>query len=397
MNCFRVVFLLLVSILSFQVTAEVEQSDRFNEYFESKIVLETIENLADDGFITDRNAIDAKDKYVFSNEDLKARMDASIAPASSAQIDKEISWGEYIHFVNLLKFCAVMFLLVAFRGFVAHFISSIIGIIASIPSAVYQITLLMFSLLITIIPEVFWASETLYLALLGSIANLIILSWVGYDYHVTVNKIIRLISIGVKPHVLVPTYLALYFGSLAIWYQSNIFGVIAVACVLAAMGFVIIFSGLCVTMGVDDERVLPTLILVNFITLLTYSLIIILGYSIPYLEYFTVGVEYLCSLVLGVCLLISTSPLYKHSQFFTRAIIMMVVSGGLSVCGSVFYSLDVIPQFINTFFMLFLLGWVVELTKKAGFIALCFVVGCALYGFAIMLERHPAYFITSLI
>jgi hypothetical protein len=377
----------------------ISQETSINEYYEAQIILNNIDQLIKDGFITDKNAQEAKAKYVFQNKELKERMKNYVETANDNKNieDTEASWSEYITFLNIMKFVAVIILIIAFHGFIANFATALLALIVSVPIFAYQTVFMASGIVMTFFPELIWESQSFYLAFFGSFLNIIILFWISVSYEDFFKKIISKLSIGIKPDLLVCIYGALYFGSLAIMYSSSAFGLLTVGFIVTATGFVIYHSSLCVALGVEKEEHLGTAIISNLIILVTYSLIKINGIDIPHLEHFSVGIEYLCSLALGICLLIASSPMLDSNKNFGLATFLMFLCSGLALAGSVFFGLTTIAAFLNTIFVLYILEWIGYMSEKSGWVAFMFTLGSSLYGLAILLEKYPQYFVNSLI
>jgi len=180
-------------------------------------------------------------------------------------------------------------------------------------------------------------------------------------------------------------------------YQSNIFGLFAVAAFVASTGFVVYQINHGIPLGVEKEELLPVVILANFITLLVYGLISITGYQPHGLEYFATGIEYLCSLALSICLLIAASPWFKDDLDFSTHVGLMILSFVLALIGSTFYGLSTISAFFNTIMVLWALEWVGYYSYSAGFIWFTIILGALLFALALGLEQYPQFFVSSLV
>jgi hypothetical protein len=385
------------------ISKDAEKNESIKDFFEAQIILNNIDLMTKDGFITVKNAEEAKNKYVFQNDKLKERMENNVENSYKAESyhDTEASWTEYITFLNIVKFIAVIILIIAFNGFILQFASFFLVIIVSIPVILYQSLFLILGIVMTFFPEKIWESQAFYLAFFGSFVNIIILGWIAATYDKLFKKLIKLFTIGINPHVLLCIYGAIYFGALAIMYSSSAFGLLAIGFVVSSTGFVIYHSSLCVALGVDKEEHLATVIFSNLIMLFAYSAIKINGIDVPYLEHFTIGIEYLCSLALGICLLIAASPFInlngKVKGTFAVSTILMFACSILALMGSVFYGLTTIAAFLNTMFILYLFEWIGYVSKQVGWVAFLFALGAGLFGLAMLLEKYPAYFINSLL
>ncbi|GAA3921221.1 hypothetical protein [Litoribacillus peritrichatus] len=352
--------------------------------YESRIIVETIDKLVQDGFLTEENAQYAKEQYVTG------------ASETSESAGKGITWSGYFSLTGAVKFLAVAFLLFAFRGIISNLVDTFFRIIMLVPTVVYQGCASIFAGVLTFAPQWIWPSEAFYLALTGSLLQLLVIGWVFVIYEKFGDALIKLLSLGMKPHVMAGVYLAIYFSVLAIMYQSSTFGVFAVASFVFATGFVIYQLAYGVALGVDDESYLPIVIYSNFLVLLIYGLITVTGVTVPYIEHFAFGIEYVCSLALSVCLLISALPWSKEDKGFNAACFLMVLSFALALIGAKLFELTTISAFMNTCFTLWILSWVGYWGTKGGFIVFSLIASVSLYGLALLLENHANYFVLGL-
>lgn len=384
-------------------TEQTEHKASIEDFYEAQIIINNIELMTKDGFIADKNAKEAKNKYVFQNDELKERMEnyEENSYNTVGSPDTEASWTEYITFLNIVKFIAVVILIIAFNGFIFKFASIFLVIIVAFPVILYQALFLSLGFVMTFFPELIWESQAFYLAFFGSFINIIILGWIAVTYDTLVKKLIKLFTIGINPHILACIYGAIYFGALAIMYSSSAFGLLSIGFIVSSTGFVIYHSSLCVALGVNKEEHLATVIFSNLIILSLYSFIKINAIDIPYLEHFIIGIEYLCSLALSICLLIAASPFFNYrgkvKSTFIISTILMFVCSILALMGSVFYELTTIGAFLNTIFILYVLEWIGFISKKVGWISFLFALGVSLFGIALLLEKYPTYFINSLL
>lgn len=386
------IFLFLLTFTSFAGESTKDLSD----YYEANIILSTIDNLEKDGYITSKNAEEAKQKFVFDNNDLKERMEDYVSSNSSdKKVDSSISFTEYITLVNTIKFLASIALIIAFHGLIFKVFKNIIEIIIAVPQIIYQLLFFSLSLTMTFSPEIIWASEAFYLALLGSFLNIFILIWFVITYPDACNKLLSLISLGVKKDLLAAFYLTLYFGMLAILYSSSAFGLFSVMALVSLTGFAFYHSNLTLALGVEKEGQLPVVIGTNLLILIAYSTMKILNIEVMHLEYFQVGIEYVCSIALGICLLIASAP-FRDSKVEAAYSILMILVSGTALIGSTFYGLSVIGAILNTCFVLFVLEYLAYLTYKVHYIFMTFVIGISLYGLALLVEANPQYFVNSL-
>jgi len=138
----------------------------------SDIMLSTIDRLFEDGYLSEKNAARAKQQYVFDNLDIHS------LEHPPPTLDTQASWFEYVSFLGTIKIIAVTLILVGFRGVISTLSKRLLSVMVAVPAVIYQITILALSLTLTYNPTIVWAEESFYLALFGSIVNLMVLSWV---------------------------------------------------------------------------------------------------------------------------------------------------------------------------------------------------------------------------
>ena len=376
-------FIILTSILSAETNSTTPQ---FNN--EGQIILTTISKLENKGYITSKNATEAKKEFVFDNKELIQK----IKNSNTTQAPSDISWTEYISFINIIKLLSLLGFLFVFRGIIMNFID----LFTKVPVAIYQLTLLVFSVTLTFFSNDLWASQSFYLSNFGVIANIMVLAWIVYYYEDFFQKIFKLFSLNLPANVVVGFYLMLYFGFFAISLESTLLGLLSVVSFSAMFSFIMGSTGTCTYIGYEKEDYMNISMIVNGIILFAYSFIVVNNISVPYIEYFSVGIEYVCSLAFIVVLLINGSFYNQGKDGFLLAVLLMFVSFGLSIAGIYLFDMSVIPVIINTGFFIFILGWIGYLGIHINALFTIFVMSCLLYGVALLVEARPELFVTSL-
>jgi hypothetical protein len=101
---------------------------------------------------------------------------------------------------------------------------------------------------------------------------------------------------------------------------------------------------------------------------------------------FSPGIEYYCTIALGVALLVGCSPFYKDEKlgpFLVMGIMIFILANigfamGFKSIGSI----------IDVFMILVFLEWVLYMSWKGGFIIGSLITGLVLYGGALVLESN---------
>ena len=362
---------------------------------EGQVILETIDKLTADGYITEKNALEAKQEYVFDNPEILKKV-IEIESSSKEKIDNDISWTEYITWINSLLFLGTIFLIIAFHGVIGKLIASGVFVFLSVPVIIYQILSLVASLFLTFKPELISVNYSFYLALFGSIANLMILGWIAFFNKELFKKLGNIFSLGLNLGTMLSFWTFVYFGLFAVLHESSTFGLLSVMSFVSMTGFVIIHMGLGFALGAKKENMLPVIVIVNGLVLTLYSVLMIVGVQVPYLEHFSIGIEYVCSLALCVCLLIGSSPYLADEDGFWMYFLLMIVLSIVGFSCGVFYNLDVISAFTNTFFVIFVIDWVLYSLKDTNVTVIMAALAAICFGLAKLFEHYSEYLITSL-
>lgn len=387
--CFTLMFTLIISNFAFAeaVSTDIQLNER------GQIMIDTINLLEEEGFITDKNAKEAKKEFVFNNESLKKiQEELKEVENISKTNDSSFTLSEYLTLVNVLKTLAVVAFLIAFRGVLLKFIV----FFTEIPVIIYQAVLLAISLFLTFNPESIFNSHADYLSMFGVVANIMVLGWIVATYEEFFEKLFKIFSLNIPVSIILPFYLSLYFGLFAVMIESQFLGILSVISFVAMFSFVFITTGLTTIIGFNKEDFILPSILINSAILTAYSAIELNGVNIPYVEFFSVGIEYIVSLCLVVALIITSSPFNKEEEGFGFGFFMMIVAFVCGLLGAFVFNMTVIPAFLNTAFFLFAAGWITYLVSSLGGIMIAFTLGAILYGGAMLMESYPELFVTAL-
>ncbi len=378
--------MLLIATLMGTVNANDTSNQVYNQ--KAQVILETIQDLEKIGYITNKNALEAKKELVFSKPEL-LQSDTSIKDTA---VGSEVSWTEYLSLINIMKVMAVIFLLIAFKGVVFKFIK----LFTSIPQYVYQTLTLAFSVILTFYPELIWASEASYLSIFGVIANIVIIVWIIATYEEFFTRLFKMLSLNMPPEIVASVYATLYFGFFAIYLDSSLLGIVASMSFVSIFGFSMATSGVCTYIGYDSDDYIGISLVNSLFVVTAFSIINIMGITLPYIDVFTFGIQYILTIVLVITLLIQSSFVYENDKMFGLSVFLFIMVFIGANVGSFVFNLEVIPSIVNTGFLLFFLGWLHYFTFKVSGILTMFVAAITLYVSALMLEAYPEYFVTSL-
>lgn len=335
----------------------------------NQVKQELVQKLVADGYMTAASAAEATTKYV--------KEDVAVAA--------EESWTRWLSWVNLLKVVAVILFLIAFSGVIVKIGKGLWGLITAIPTYVYQGVFLLATATATIQPALQPMAQGFYFALFGAFANLIIIGWIIQTYPQVQAFLKKLFSLGIPEYVIASAWATAYFGALALTYDSQVFGFFAVAAFSGMFGF-----GLYYMPGVlflsTKEGAIQALVWSHTILLVAYG-IALQTVTIPHLSLFQGGIEYYCTIALGVAFLITTTP-FGRGDTFAKAIIPLIICTVLANYGYAVYDMHAIGAVFDVFLVLIALEWIMYAAWSGGLIIGTFVSGILLFSASLFFERH---------
>lgn len=360
---------------------------------------QVLSNLQKDGYLSDKMTKEAAQKYI-TVQDTKTQIYFSVKDASKSsdplvvkKVAATVKWTEYLSLVNFIKVLAVILLLFAFSGVIKKIILKLWIFIIIVPVIVYQAVFLLASLYGTIFPEQIWASQAFYIALLCSFTNLIILGWITGTNPFIANFIEKLFSLGIPVSILASFWAMIYFGTLAIVYQSSIFGFFAAVALSGIFSFSLFY-----TPGVlflyFKENMIGAVIFGHIIVLGAYVALERSGLAMPYIGYFNAGIQYYCTIALGTGLLVASSPFYRSSQAGYAFLFLLVFFASIALY--FLLGMTTIATIIMIFFALFFLEWVGYAGFRTNWIVGCAFIGGMLYGIAVYMEEYAPMILNNL-
>ncbi len=400
MNVIKSIFILCLSFfVSFATLAnenvenKIENKNEIEQVVSERgqVVLNVIKSLQDSGYITEKNAKEAKVEFVLNKNNLDKIIKENQLKDNS--VDSSTSTiMNYVNTVNLFKILGIVALLIAFKGFLVKIVLAIVNI----PVVFYQILLMSASIFGTFYSEMIWASEAYYLSLFFIVSNILILGWIYSEKEEFWKKVFSYISLNMNPIVVVSFYLTLYFGFFTLQTESVFLSVLTLIAFESMFGFMIVTIGLTTYIGYEEDDYIGFSFIVNALLLTLYCATSIMAIEIPYFDLFSVAIAYISSIVFTVTLLIKSSFYFMDEKgFWFYVLITLLVSFG-SMFGGSMYNLEIIPAVINTGFVIFISSWICYLTSTINGILTTAVIGVLLYGSALLMEKYPELFIMSI-
>lgn len=375
-------FAVLLSLLLTQ-TASASPTLPLNE---ARVKLELIHQMESDGFLSTKLANEAKEKYVDPT-----KLDAPEA-TRSAQPEESL-WNRYLSLTNFLKVAGVLFLLGAFYGTIVNLAKGVWHLLIKVPTIVYQLPLLAVTLFATMCPQLLWPSQALYIALFGSIANIVVVGWILAIYPKVAAFLANLFKLGIPLGSVISFWGMLYFGGLAFWYHSQIFGFLAAICVSGVLTFGIQYGRGVLTLAFDEDA----LGAVVFGHLAVLGIYVVVRQTMPELTglaYFKVGLEYYCTIALMTGLLVGSAPFSRNKAtgLYVLLMVLMVIA---ATTGYFMIDLKVIGSIVTCFFVLSIIEWLAYLGFQGGLIAGSAVLGVALYSLSLVAQHFGHYIVLA--
>lgn len=186
----------------------------------------------------------------------------------------------------------------------------------------------------------------------------------------------------------------IYFGALAVAYQSSIFGFFAAIGLSGIFTFTVMYSPGTLFLSFK-ENALPAIVFGHIVVLAIYVGVFHSGIADSNIQPFNAGIQYYCTIALGVGLLVGASPFYKTSQAAGYAIVFLLVVVAATML-YFFLGMTTIATILFIFFVLMFIEWIGYLGFKGGTIIGCGLVGSMLYAISIFLEKYGAVILNNM-
>lgn len=355
---------------------------------ETQVKLELLNTLEKDGYLSEKLASEAKLKYIDAT-----KVSAPVTAANATKVEEPGFFERYLTLASVVKVIGVGLILLAFGGTIRNIIVGTWHLLVKVPVEVYQAPMLAVSVYATIMANQVWPSQGFYVALLASIANIILLGWILATHLKLAQALAKLFNLGIPVSSVVSFWAMLYFGLLAIHYQSQVFGFLAAVALSGVFTF-----GLYYTWGTlvlhFKENALAAVVFGHLLVLGGYAALHIMNLMPAEAAYFRGGVEYYCSVALGVGLLVGASPWNRENAGLY--VVIFLATAGAALVGYTMFDLTVIGSFLLCFAALFVLEWVMYWGYKGGLIIGSLILGATLYGGSMLMENYGQYIVLSL-
>jgi hypothetical protein len=355
---------------------------------EAQVKLELLHSLENDGYLSAKLAAEAKVKYVDPSQLASPATARTVSASAGPSL-----WDRYATWPNFVKVVAIGLLLIAFYGTIRNIIKGVWHLLVAVPVELYQLPMLAGTVYATLLPETIWASQALYIALAASIANIILGAWILLTHERFAKALASLFNLGVPIGSVINFWGMLYFGALALHYQSQVFGFFATVCLSGVFTF-----GLYYTWGTlflyFKEKALSAVVFGHLLVLVVYAVLHATNHLPAGAQYFAGGLQYYCAVALGVGLLVGASPWGREARgLYVLVFILVLAAASFAYC---VFDLTGMGSVLFCFGILFVLEWVMFLGFQGGLIAGCLVGGVTLYGVAMLAQHFGRYIVLAL-
>ncbi len=349
-----------------------------------------VNEMQNKGYITQGQATQIKQEMI-SKEDFNKQVAPSVEIAKGDDtVQKTISTQSLLSFSNFLIVSGI-FVLIAF------FWKSIKNLIIQVPAIIYQALFLGVSVAATIYPEKFSSSYSFYVVLAASLMNLMIIGWMAVTYKEIAEKIVAkfafLAKIGLRAETVMCMWLMVYFGFFAITQESKLFGFFAAVAFSGIFSFVIIsFPG---AVGLGQTRNIPNALI--FSHLIAFAIFIVMGVNgiaSEYTKYFATGIQYYCTLAIGITLLIESS-FWSGKNKATYSMGLIVVTLLANFFGAMF-NLTASAAIMNVLMVVWIIEWVGYVSFSVGALGGLLFSGLTLVGMGVLIDKYASTLLTAL-
>lgn len=349
------------------------------------IKIELIQDMKKDGFLSDKMATQVSNKYI-TEEDKKPLLETVVKES------KSITWQKWLSWTNFFKVLGVILFLIAFSGILSKMIKGLWFFIAAVPQIVYQVGFLGLFGVGLINPALIWESQAFYIALFSSFAIIMVLAWIAEAYPKVLEALKKLFNFGIPFESILSFYGMLYFGALAWFYQSSIFGFFAAVCLSGVFSFTMKYTPGILFLDFK-EKMLNAVVFGHLAVLVIYVYFFLTMPEVT--KYYDIGIQYYCTIAMSVGLIVGSSPFYKRGSAVGYALLFLVVFM-LANYGYFFLDLKVVGSIVSCFFLLLVLEWVGYIGFKGGLIAGCAALGASFYALSMLFEKYGHMLILSL-
>lgn len=349
-----------------------------------QVKLDLLKQLESDGYLSATLRAEATAKYV-----KPAELQMPLAePARATELQGRSLQERHWSWVGGFKALGVLVLFVSVCTFIFYAMPSLL----TGPKEVYQALFLALGGVLTLRPELLWPHQPYFLALFGAFFTLLILRWVLLTHPRLMDALNKVFDLGVAPMWVASFLGMLYFGGLALHYQSQIFGFAAAVCLSGVLSFSLYYRQHLLNFSLPPTGV-HAVALAHLLVLGGYLVAKVTGQLPAQASLFAVGLEYFCTIVMGIAFMRCATTDSGHFNATTLSYLaLFAVVAFAAIAGYHLFDLKVVSSVIVVFGALTALQWIGHLCLKMGLamgvISGTALLGSALYGGAFLVERY---------
>lgn len=185
-----------------------------------------------------------------------------------------------------------------------------------------------------------------------------------------------------------------YFGFFAIDQQSKFFGFLSIVSLSSMLSFSIKYYPGVLFLDFK-EKAMNAVIFGHLIVIALFAYMLNKEMMLQYTQYFDAGVQFYCTIALGVALLVATSPFYKKEKAIGYVVLFTALAG-ISTIGYFFGSMKTAAVVVWIFYALMFVEWAGYIGSRAGWIGFLATIGITLYGSTMFFEKYGSSIITML-
>jgi len=259
----------------------------------------------------------------------------------------------FFSWMGTLKIMSIVGIVVSVSILFYREIGRLFGLFLHVPKEVYEgaLYLVILSLIISglyVSPEnQTWFSLSGCLLFAGAIA------WTGYIHDIEKSE---------------TRYFAVLFAVwsvVALLYQSQVIGFIAIAALMGIVGFSMCVTPLCYAFGFKDETALGNATSTAFVILAAFVGLRIAGITVPFVQVFESGAFWLGSFVMFLGLLIASSKWYDSLFPYPLMQGLTIAAGMLAIGLGNVYGIGPLHGIGGTFFVLYLIEKPFEIPARS--------------------------------
>jgi len=302
----------------------------------------------------------------------------------------------FLTFVNIIATLAAILLAIAVAWLVSIYL---IPVLKLIPKSVYEILIYLMCFAFIIGGKWLTPAVNEFIALPGCLGLIGALGFTNFLHGEALKKVYFKADNQPRfnPYYLNSLVLFFCWFIIAILYQSELIGFLAVIALEVSLGFSVVVLPLCYFIGFRERDVIPRAMSASLFLLIIYVGLKITETELPYVGIFSSGVLFVGSFVYYLGCLIISNKWYNQALEQNRYLsmqILTIVSGILALYIGSVWQILLLQRIGGTFFVLYLIDKYLELPWKKEWLAWA-TLGFAiiLYSLALFVKQYPQFFL----